>query len=280
METKRTISLQDAVSRIFDGSSIILFPGHESAAIVFEIVRQGKKNLTLFTSSYCFSADLLVRSGAVGRMLTGGRGCWDYPEDTASAIVEVPEGLLCSQLAARLSGVSGTMANVPPRALDVFPELYSKVSGFSDCMAGAVAPDFALLHAARADFAGNVQLDPAENGLASGELLFAQTAKQPLVSVEQIVTQEAIDMNRKQTVLRDTHKPLLVEAPYGAYPCGYLSRYSADEAWLASYRQSRVADSPKVKGLPAFPKGSDWGGYLHQIGFRRLIALTTNRRGE
>ena len=71
MEAKRTFPLQDAVSRILDGSSILLFPGHESAALAFEIVRQGKKNLTIIASSYCFSADLLVRSGAVKRVLSG-----------------------------------------------------------------------------------------------------------------------------------------------------------------------------------------------------------------
>ena len=58
MEAKRTLPLQDAVSRIFDGSSILLFPGHESAALAFEIVRQGRKDLTIITSSYCFSVDL------------------------------------------------------------------------------------------------------------------------------------------------------------------------------------------------------------------------------
>lgn len=71
MEAKRTLPLQDAVSRIFDGSSILLFPGHESAALAFEIVRQGRKDLTIITSSYCFSVDLLVRSSAVKRILSG-----------------------------------------------------------------------------------------------------------------------------------------------------------------------------------------------------------------
>lgn len=97
MEAKRTLPLQDAVSRIFDGSSILLFPGHESAALAFEIVRQGRKDLTIITSSYCFSVDLLVRSSAVKRILSGGhdlcgiirtsrlRPLWKYPPPCCAA---------------------------------------------------------------------------------------------------------------------------------------------------------------------------------------------------
>ena len=190
MEAKRTLPLQDAVSRIFDGSSILLFPGHESAALAFEIVRQGRKDLTIITSSYCFSADLLVRSSAVKRILSGGHDLWDYPNESPATIVEVPAALLRSQLSAALSGISCTASQVPPQAFKVFPELYCRTGDI--CLAHAIVPDFAILHAARADFAGNVQLDPIENGLMSGDLLYARAAKQSLVSVEQIVTKEAI----------------------------------------------------------------------------------------
>ena len=122
MEAKRTLPLQDAVSRIFDGSSILLFPGHESAALAFEIVRQGRKDLTIITSSYCFSADLLVRSSAVKRILSGGHDLWDYPNESPATIVEVPAALLRSQLSAALSGISCTASQVPPQAFKVFPE--------------------------------------------------------------------------------------------------------------------------------------------------------------
>lgn len=278
MEAKRTLPLQDAVSRIFDGSSILLFPGHESAALAFEIVRQGRKDLTIITSSYCFSADLLVRSSAVKRILSGGHDLWDYPNESPATIVEVPAALLRSQLSAALSGISCTASQVPPQAFKVFPELYCRTGDI--CLAHAIVPDFAILHAARADFAGNVQLDPIENGLMSGDLLYARAAKQSLVSVEQIVTKEAIVINEKQTVLHAAQDPLLIEAPYGAYPCGYVSRYSADNAWLAQYRQAQTDTGLLQAALSIFPMCGSWYDYLQQLGFHRLMALTTNRRGE
>lgn len=278
MEAKRTLPLQDAVSRIFDGSSILLFPGHESAALAFEIVRQGRKDLTIITSSYCFSVDLLVRSGAVKRILSGGHDLWDHPNEPPATIVEVPAALLRSQLSAALSGISCAAAQVPPQAFKVFPELYCKTGDI--CLAHAIVPDFAILHAARADFAGNVQLDPIENGLMSGDLLYARAAKQSLVSVEQIVTKEAIVINEKQTVLHAAQDPLLIEAPYGAYPCGYVSRYSADNAWLAQYRQAQTDTGLLQAALRIFPMCGSWYDYLQQLGFHRLMALTTNRRGE
>ena len=278
MEAKRTLPLQDAVSRIFDGSSILLFPGHESAALAFEIVRQGRKDLTIITSSYCFSVDLLVRSSAVKRVLSGGHDLWDYPNESPATIVEVPAALLRSQLYAALSGISCVATQVPPQAFKVFPELYRKTGDI--CLAHAIIPDFAILHAARADFAGNVQLDPIENGLMSGDLLYARAAKQLLVSVEQIVTKEAIVINEKQTILRAEQAPLLIELPYGAYPCGYVSRYSADNAWLAQYRQAQTGTGLLQAALTIFPMCGSWYGYLQQLGFHHLMALTTNRRGE
>lgn len=278
MEAKRTLPLQDAVSRIFDGSSILLFPGHESAALAFEIVRQGRKDLTIITSSYCFSVDLLVRSSAVKRILSGGHDLWDYPNESPATIVEVPAALLRSQLSAALSGISCAASQVPPQAFKVFPELYCRTGDI--CLAHAIVPDFAILHAARADFAGNVQLDPIENGLMSGDLLYARAAKQSLVSVEQIVTKEAIVINEKQTVLHAAQDPLLIEAPYGAYPCGYVSRYSADNAWLAQYRHAQTDTGLLQAALPISPMCGSWYDYLQQLGFHRLMALTTNRRGE
>ena len=278
MEAKRTLPLQDAVSQIFDGSSILLFPGHESAALAFEIVRQGRKDLTIITSSYCFSVDLLVRSSAVKRILSGGHDLWDYPNESPATIVEVPAALLRSQLSAALSGISCAASQVPPQAFKVFPELYCRTGDI--CLAHAIVPDFAILHAARADFAGNVQLDPIENGLMSGDLLYARAAKQSLVSVEQIVTKEAIVINEKQTVLHAAQDPLLIEAPYGAYPCGYVSRYSADNAWLAQYRHAQTDTCLLQAALPIFPMCGSWYDYLQQLGFHRLMALTTNRRGE
>lgn len=155
--------------------------------------------------------------------------------------MEVPAALLRSQLSAALSGISCAASQVPPQAFKVFPELYCRTGDI--CLAHAIVPDFAILHAARADFAGNVQLDPIENGLMSGDLLYARAAKQSLVSVEQIVTKEAIVINEKQTVLHAAQDPLLIEAPYGAYPCGYVSRYSADNAgWpnIGMHRPTRA----------------------------------------
>lgn len=271
MGIKRTISLQDAVRRVPDGSSILLFPGHESAAIAFELLRQGRKGLTLITPSYCFTADLLVRGGAVRRVLSGGHDGWSCPADAPASIAEVPCGVLRSQLSAALSGVPGLLADIPAHALDVFPEFYRKADGFDGCLAAAITPDFAMLHAARAGFSGSVQLDPAESGLSSTDLLLAGSAKQPLVSVEQIVTAEAISMNAGQTILSEAASPLLVETPYGAYPGGYPSRYAADEPWLAAYRSG---------AHPRFPESGDWARYLQQIGFLRLMELATNRRGE
>ena len=87
-------------------------------------------------------------------------------------------------------------------------------------------------------------------------------------------------MNEKQTILRAAQQPLLIEAPYGAYPCGYASRYSADEVWLTQYRQAQTDAGFLRTALPAFPASGSWYDYLQQLGFHRLMALTTNRRGE
>ena len=112
------------------------------------------------------------------------------------------------------------------------------------------------------------------------DILYAQAAKQSLISAEQIVTAEAIAMNEKQTILRAAQQPLLIEAPYGAYPCGYASRYSADEVWLTQYRQAQTDAGLLRTALPAFPASGSWYDYLQHLGFHRLMALTTNRRGE
>ena len=272
MEAKRTLPLQDAVSRIFDGSSILLFPGHESAALAFEIVRQGRNDLTIITSSYCFSADLLVRSSAVKRILSGGHDLWDYPNESPATIVEVPAALLRSQLSAALSGISCTASQVPPQAFKVFPELYCRTGDI--CLAHAIVPDFAILHAARADFAGNVQLDPIENGLMSGDLLYARAAKHVIVTAEEIVSTDEIRRTNQYTILPSFFVDHVVHCPFGAYPGGVYTYYDYDLEHLALITRSGKKPETMQQYLDEWIYGTaDETAFCEKVGIQRLMAL-------
>lgn len=69
----------------------------------------------------------------------------------------------------------------------------------------------------------------------------------------------------------------VVEAPYGAHPTAFATRYRADEELLRAYEAKEDPAAFARRHLLSFP---DQDCYLAGLGFERLISLTTNRRGE
>lgn len=289
MKQKKLMTAGQAADLISDNSSILLFDGYEPASLIRELLRQNRRRLTLYTCGPAFCAALLAACGAADRILAGcdseaglipKAGCDSEAGSTPEALF-VEKAVLKAQLAAAVNGGDHASVPVPTAILKKAPELYREIPGIfgtgTQTAAAALHPDVAILHAARADFYGNVQLDPSADMRDADTLRLALAAKTVIVSAEQIVSDDAIRMNARCSLFEPEAVTCVVEAPCGAHPTAFATRYRADEELLRAYEAQKDPAAFTRRHLLSFP---DQDSYLAGLGFERLISLTTNRRGE
>ena len=114
---------------------------------------------------------------------------------------------------------------------------------------GVIPPlrlDTLILHAARADESGNVQI----LGARALDLAMVGAARKVLVTVEEIVPVGGLAAARRQTVVTRNRVTAIAHAPGGAWPTSSLPFYTTDYAALA---EAFAADRPLAGSLASRP---------------------------
>ncbi|MFC7397838.1 CoA transferase subunit A [Chelatococcus sp. GCM10030263] len=240
--SSKVASLATAVQLIKDGDLVAL-GGHAGRrppmALVCEILRQGRKGLHLTGWDGGVAFDLLAAAGCAERIDVGEK---------------VRDGIRAAALGWPFVPLVGNGA------------------------APALRPDVVLLHAHFADDAGNLRFAAEEWEPELPDLLLARSARTVIVSVEQLVSREAIAARPTKPFLAGSVIACVVEAPFGAYPGACETRYAADGQALAEAVEA--ARSPAALGawLDAHVfSTADHAARLDRIGARRLMAVSTNR---
>jgi glutaconate CoA-transferase subunit A len=225
-------------------------------ALVREILRQGRRGLTLSRNLMCTEGELMMGAGAVERVVTAWMSIglpWGvskvmrhYVESGAVALEEwshlafglrlraagmgVPFLPALTMLGSDLMGVGGTRTIQDPytgETLAAIPALF---------------PDVALLHVHRADRFGNCQID----GYPHMDADMARAAATVLVTTEELIGEEEVRRRPDRTAIPGFLVDALVLAPFGAYPHEVWGRYHADFDHFAEY----TADLER-RGVPA-----------------------------
>ena len=117
-----------------------------------------------------------------------------------------------------------------PKGSDIVaeaPELYKTVdcpfTGQELTAIQAIVPDVAIIHAQKADTAGNVQMI----GTSASDLDMAMAAKKVIVTVEEIVSEDQIRADKSATTLFRNDVDMVIHCPMGASPCSSVPYYSA-----------------------------------------------------
>ena len=289
MNVKLT-SLAEAVSRIPSGSTIAIGGSmirRQPNALIRELIRQAKKELTLLTFAAGTSADLLVAASAVKRWEGIYSGLFWYGqsfnfrravEDGTLEIRDFSEAAMVARLRAAAQGVSFAIT----RALlgtDIANCNSEQVRDISCPFTGkkyhalpAAQADFTLVHGYIGDEYGNVQM-PIIRDSDDIDNLFAMASKRLIVSVERIVPHQVIMRHPLLTYIPHNLVEAIVAAPYGAHPVACDGFYNSDDAHMEEY--VAVAKAGKMQGyLERYILGCDEWGYLNKVGgLERLAKL-------
>jgi glutaconate CoA-transferase subunit A len=276
------------VSRVRDGDRVAvggcLF-SRTPLALVWEILRQRRRGLTLARNLTCNEGELMMVGGAAERIVTSWMSVglpWgvskimrEYTESGKVALEEWSHLALGLRFRAAAMGVPflPALTMLGSDLMDVAgtKTLEDPYTGATLAAIPAFFPDVAVLHVHRADRFGNCQID----GYPHMDADIARAATTVLVTTEEIVSEEETRRHPDRTVIPGFVVDALAHAPFGSYPHECYGLYHADFEHFNEYaaaidaRGSRAVD----EYLERYVYGpASFLDYLDLFGGERLAA--------
>ena len=293
---KKRRSLAEAISeQVHDGDAIALGLALESGipfAAVHEIIRQGRKDLTLIGPISDMAFDQLIAAGTVAKVVAawvgnvaGGSGYGfrrAYEQGQPRRIVmedhsNFTVGLALKAAAMGLpylptfTGLGGDIVRGHPRIRPI----EDPFGGPGLLAVGAIKPDVAIVHVQRADAAGNAHLW----GNLGLTVEAAYAARRTIVVCEEIVPDDVIRSDPNRTMIPGFVVSAVVEEPGGALPSSVQGYWRRDfETFLHYHGRSKTADGYRswlkewVLDLP------DRRAYLRHMGDAAVERLRVSDR--
>ena len=242
IKLKSKVGQLSDISRYVKPGSFVAIGGgwscNKPMAIVREIIRQRISGLTVTSITGGWEMEWLLAAGLVDHLMMSFLSLefFGLPANFRHAAekktIKITEIEGCSLIKALEAAKLGLpFAAFPgPKGSDIVkeaPELYKTVkcpfTGHELTAIQAIAPDVTIIHAHRADEAGNVQM----MGTSASDMDMAMAAKSVIVTVEEIVSADAIRADKAATKLFRTDVDLVIHCPMGASPCSSVPYYSA-----------------------------------------------------
>ncbi len=249
----------DAMAALVPDGALLALPPDNSltpGAFARALVRRGVRGLRLVgvpVSGY--ATDLLIGAGCVAQLQTSAVTLGEagtaprFAAAVAEGSLEVLDAT-CPAIHTMLQAAEKGVPFMPLRGLlgsDVLahrPDWHVVQNPFSDApdlvvLLPALAPGFAVFHAAFGDAHGNVWV-----GRRRELATLAHAAHRTLATVERMVPGNLLDDERLAPgVISATYIEALAVAGRGAWPLGLLDEYPADAAHLREYaRAARTAE--------------------------------------
>lgn len=241
-------SADELAALIPNGAMVALTKEPLSAvALTRALIRRGARDLHLVTiPTATYVADLLIGAGCVSTVETSGVSLGEFGpaprfvKAVKTGAVHIKDSTCPAVYAALQAGEKG-QPFTPIRGLigsDVFASRddYKSMANPYDpndqiAILPAIRPDFALVHADRADRFGNIYVA----GRHEVKTL-AHAARQTIVTVEEIVDGDLReDPAFANNLIGSIYVTGLAPAPRGAWPTAAPGRYATDEAHLRTY---------------------------------------------
>src|SRR5918999_102869 len=254
--------MHDAIaSYVRDGDTVAIegFTHLICFAAAHEIIRQRRRELTLCRLTPDVIYDQMIAAGCARKLVfswAGNPGAGSLhafrraAEGQAGAALELEEYSHFGMVARFSAGAAGLpfwplrnyMGTDLPRANPRIRSVACPFTGEELAAVPALNPDVTIVHAQRADAAGNAQIW----GLLGVQKEAAFASKRVVVVVEQLVAEAVIRFDPNRTIIPGTMVDAEVVEPWGAHPSYAQGHYDRDnEFYLAWEAISRDPDALK-----------------------------------
>jgi len=310
MSTSKVASMHDAVAALVrDGDTVAIegFTHLISFAAGHEIIRQGRRDLTLARMTPDLIYDQMIAAGVARKLIfswlgnpgVGGLGAIRRRIEpaTSAAPGEAAEGGAGNAAGGgklpRLEveeyshfGMVGRYtagaANLPfyplrsyfetdlPKANPLIREVQSPYGDGVVYAVPPLKPDVSIVHAQRADASGNTQIW----GLLGCQKEAAFAADRVIVVVEQLVDEAVIRSDPNRTVIPGLIVDAVVVEPYGAHPSYVQGAYDRDNRFYLDWDAiTREEDTIQGWLREWVYDVEDRATYLKKLGAERLATL-------
>ena len=289
--TSKIASLQEAAAIVKDGQRLALggFAIYQRPmAFVRELVRQGRRDLTIVGVVNAIEADLLIGAGCVSRIETSYVGLEKFglarnfrraAEAGSLDTVDYPELIAWDRFRASQEGLPFWPctflggSGIVEYNTDIVP-FDCPVTGAKLWAVPPATPDVVVVHAVMGDEYGNVAFHNRKMLPQSVDITHTRSCDTIIVTVEKIVSGK--EMRRRPDLVeipsfRTTH---IVEAPFGAHPTSLLGVYDCDDEAFADYSTaSASAETFEAYLQSTVHANGGHAAYLEALGVERLLAL-------
>jgi glutaconate CoA-transferase subunit A len=284
--SKLTDLSRAVATHVHDGDVVVMegFTHLIPFAAAHEIIRQGRRNLTLVRLTPDVIYDQLIGAGCCRKLVfswAGNPGVGSlhaFRRAVEAGTLEIEEYSHFG-LAMRFFAGAANLPFMPIRNYfgsdlpRVNPNIRPVTSPFGDdelYAVPAIAPDVAILHAQRADEDGNAHVW----GLTGVQREAAFASKRVIVTVEEVVPDRVIRADPNRTLIPGLIVSAVCQVPFGAHPSYAQGYYDRDTEFYVQWddisRDPLALERWLDQWVHATPSRE---GYVEKIGRARLEAL-------
>lgn len=247
MSKDKVVSMSEAIAAYVEDGMTVALEGFSHLipfAAAHEIIRQGRRNLTLCRMTPDIVSDQLLAAGCVSKLVasffaSGSAGSLHElrrrVEDHDPVKLEVEEyshyGMVCRYQAGAsglpffplLSYAGSDLPKLNPR-IKLVDNPYGEGTVY---VVPPLNPDVTIIHAQRSDRSGNVQIW----GISGVQQEAVYAARKAIVVVEEIVDDEVIRSDPSRTLIPSHAVDAIVVCPQGAHPSYSQGYYDRDCAF-------------------------------------------------
>jgi glutaconate CoA-transferase, subunit A len=287
----KLMTMREAIAQRVPSGSMVLLGAQLEQMIPFaaghELIRQGRRDLTLVGPISDILFDQLIGAGCVARVMAAWVGnvsagvgyCFrravEHGIPRRIETVDYSNFTLALALHAAALGVPflptyATLGSDLLKKNGNLREFASPVSEEKLVAVRALRPDVAILQAQRADAQGNAHIWGSLGVAVDG----ARAARKVIVVAEEIVAPEVISSDPNRTLVPGFVVSAVVHEPWGAHPSPVQGYYGRDHAFFADYHERTRRIEDFEAWLTEWVLGvSDRGEYKARAGAARFDGL-------
>jgi len=253
----KLITLADAVARHVHDGDLIYAAGFTHLipfAAGHEIIRQGRKNLTLARATPDLIYDQMVAAGCARKIIfsyMGNPGVGSLRAVRAAVEagqLEWEEYSHFSMISRLQCGAAGlpfipmnqTAATDLEHANPNYRRVTDPYSGREVMVVPPLNPDVAIVHVQRADAHGNAHIW----GILGEQKEAAFAARKVILTAEEIVDEEVIRSDPNRTMIPEFIVSAVCHVPYCAHPSYTQGYYDRDNAFYLAW--DKISESPEA----------------------------------
>lgn len=295
-DSKKLMSMSEAIDRyVRNGDRLFVggFIQHDPFGAVHEIIRQGKKDLSVSKCASLLSVDQMIGAGAVRHLITA--FLWNPLPATAHCFVRavqqgIPEKLEVEEyslLTLNLAYFAGALdlpyvatksvlgsgfdrESNPSAAKNHLRFERSPFTGERVCLVPPIRHNVGIIQVQRADPDGNAQAW----GMMGETRYGMQSCDRIIICAEEIVDTAVVMGDPNRTIVPGFRVQAVVEEPWGGHPGPMTGFYDMDWNYFAYYEQETRTPEAFQRFLDKWVYGvTDRKGYLDLLDKGKREAL-------